>query len=400
MSTKIVTTEQVDAALKGALDILDRAKRAGRPLTEDERAEVTGYQADGARLVRQMHKERDDEFRTLVAGMGKSVVARVDGSPVFGDSSHAGGVKAPGPWAKAFDAAREQYGEKALISPSGSVGVPSPLSVLAPIGDKVETILQLIPGETINSDAYAFLRETVRMHNADTVSVSGTKPTSVYTVERVEHTAETIAHLSEPIPRQYLADAPLLNRYLDGVLREGLQLALEEQVIAGSGVAPDLEGILSASNTLAQPFTTDVLTTCRKAVTALELYSVIPDAWVFHPSDWETLELLTSSDHYLMGQGQGQALPVDKATRRLWGYRVALSLGITQGTAILADFAGSTHLWEREGARVDWSENIYDSVAGKTDFERNLVRYRAEGRWGFAVIRPSGVCVVDLEAGS
>jgi HK97 family phage major capsid protein len=232
------------------------------------------------------------------------------------------------------------------------------------------------------------------------VAAEAAKPESVYTVEKIEATVQTIAHLSQPVPRSYLADAPLLARYLDTVLREGLQLALEEQVIAGDGTAPDLEGILETSGILTQAYSTDVLTTCRKALTALELYSIIPDGWVFHPSDWETLELLTSANHYLMGQGQGQALPVDRARRRLWGVPVALSLGMTEGQAILADFAGSTQLWEREQTRVDWSENVYDSVSGTTDFERNLIRYRCEGRWGFAVTRPHGVCVVDLVSGS
>jgi len=383
MSTKELLLD----ALNAARAICDRVEGEKRGFTPAERDQVERYRKDAEQLKKTLQKESDDDMRRFVAELGK-------------DMPGSRGAKAMGPWATAFEKARQDYGAKALLSPSGSVGVPSPLSVLAPIGDRVETILQLIPGEGTDSDAYAFLRETVRTHNAGTVTAGATKPTSVYTVERVEAICQVIAHLSEPIPRQYLADAPLLNRYLDTVLREGLQLALEEQVIAGSGVAPDLEGILSTANTLAQPFATDILTTCRKAVTALGLYSVIPDAWVFHPSDWETLELLTSSEHYLMGQGQGQALPVDKATRRLWGYPVALSLGIPQGTAILADFAGSTHLWEREGARVDWSENVYDSGAGKTDFERNLVRYRGEGRWGFALLRPFGACVVELEAGS
>ncbi len=125
------------------------------------------------------------------------------------------GQKAMGPWATAFEKARQEYGAKALISTSGSVGVPSPLSVLAPLGDRVETILQLIPAEGTDSDAYAFLRETVRTHNADTVAVGAAKPESAYGTEKIDATVKQIAHLTEPIPRSYLVDAPLPSRYLD-----------------------------------------------------------------------------------------------------------------------------------------------------------------------------------------
>lgn len=352
-------------------------------ITDAERAILdAGRKALRAELpIKSSDKDGDDALRQAIRELGLDS---------WGQSTAKSGA-----WATAFFKAYPQQG-KALITPSGSVGVPSPLSVLAPLGDRVDTILQLIPTEKTDSDGFAFLRETTRTHNADTVAAEGTKPTSIYSVEKVEDKVETIAHLSQPIPRSYLADAPLLSRYLDDVLREGVQLALEEQVLAGTGLDDDLAGILETSGIQTQAYSTDILTTCRKAVTLLEMVSIAPTGWVFHPSDWETIELLTSANHYLMGQAQGQALPVDRARRRLWGVPVALSVGMTEGEAILADFAGSTHLWDREQTRVDWSENVYDSVSGKTDFERNLIRYRAEGRWGFAVTRPNGVVVVSL----
>lgn len=370
-------------ALREVKAIADRAVDEGRDFTPAEQAKVDAvYKAVRAeQAVKQSEKDSDEALRQALRDLGI-------------DNGLGGGSAKRGPWASAYF--KGQQGTKALITPSGSVGVPSPLSVLAPLGDRVDTVLQLIPTEQTDSDGYAFLRETVRTHNADTVAAEGTKPTSVYSVEKVESQVETIAHLSQPIPRSYLADAPLLAEYLDTVLREGVTLALEEQVIGGSGVSPDLEGILETSGVQTQAYSTDILTTCRKAVTLLELVSIAPTGWVFHPSDWETIELLTSANHYLMGAGQGQALPVDRARRRLWGVPVALSVGMTEGDAILADFRGSTHLWDREQTRVDWSENVYDTVSGKSDFERNLIRYRAEGRWGFAVTRPNGVVIVSL----
>jgi HK97 family phage major capsid protein len=89
---------------------------------------------------------------------------------------------------------------------------------------------------------------------------------------------------------------------------------------------------------------------------------------------------------------------VDRAARKLWGLPVAVSSALSDGTGYLADFTGSTRLWQREAVIVDWSEAVYDTVATATDFQRNLVRFRAEGRFGFAVTRPLGVVEMDTAA--
>jgi len=69
------------------------------------------------------------------------------------------------------------------------------------------------------------------------------------------------------------------------------------------------------------------------------------------------------------------------------------------GQALLGDWQFANFL-EMEGVRVEWSEAVYDSGAGASDFERNLVRFRCEGRFGFYVGRPAAWAVVDLTPGS
>ncbi len=59
---------------------------------------------------------------------------------------------------------------------------------------------------------------------------------------------------------------------------------------------------------------------------------------------------------------------------------------------------------------LDWSENMYDANAfpdaetpearGASDFERNLIRFRFEGRFGLEILRPSSIVHVDLVEGS
>lgn len=294
------------------------------------------------------------------------------------------------------------YGTKSLV-PSGSVVVPSLTAGITRYADRPRSILQLVPSTRLEgTDQYSFLRETVRTNNAAVVAVGALKPTSVYSVARVDDSVTTIAHLSEPIPRQTLADADLLRAYVEGSLREGVELELEDEILNGSGSGAHLEGIATVSGTQTQAFSSTMIDTFRKAVTKLETSHIDLSgaAFVLAPADWEFVELSKSSDgEYLVGD----QTPVDRSQRRLWGVQVVTSTAVTAGGAYLVDFRGSTQLWERESVRVDWSENTYDpdgisAGVGASDFQRNMIRFRAEGRWGFAVTRPLGVVEIDTAA--
>ena len=270
--------------------------------------------------------------------------------------------------------------------------VPRLSTGIARTDDRPRSILDVVPVTPLSgTDQYSYLRESVRTNAAAPVVVEGTaiatKPTSTYSVVREDGTVRTIAHLSQPIPRHTLADAALLQGYLEGSLREGVQLALEDQVVGGLGTGVDLLGFAEdpARNT-SVVWSSDLLTTSRKALTELEAVNIRGGVYVFSPLTWETLELLAEADGALLLGG-----PVDRPARRLWGKSVVVSAAVADDVAFLVDFDGSTMLWERESVRVDWSENVYDATAEATDFERNLIRFRAEGRYGFAVLRGDGV---------
>lgn len=256
------------------------------------------------------------------------------------------------------------------------------------------------------TDSLAFLRETVRTHAASTIRPGQIKPTSTYSVEKVEDRARTIAHLSEPIDRATIMDVELLGAYLEGSLRDGVMLELEDQVLNGAGsttgVLDDLDGILATSGVQTQPFDTDRLVTARKAVTVLEDENLDPAgfAWAMTPGEWEGFELLTSTSHFLLSDPgtAGSSLPIDRARRTLWGYPVVTTTAMAAGSALLGDFAGSVAIREREDVRIDWSEAV--TVDGVSAFERNQVVFRAEGRWGLAVMRPSAFVEANLAAGS
>ena len=271
------------------------------------------------------------------------------------------------------------------------------------IGEPVVALRQLLPTIADTAGRWSYLQQSVRTNTAAVVEAGAVKPTSTYSLVRVENHARTIAHLSEPISRQDLDDAPALRSFLDTELRLGLELALEDEIVNGSGIGEHFTGLATVSGSQSQAFATDLLTTTRQAITKLEVISLNPSGWVFHPSDWELIELSTNTTgDYALNQGGGQ-VPVDRAARRLWGVPVALSTTVTAGTGYLADFAGSTTLRIREEARVDWSESVYDPDAlgtgvGASDWTRNMLRWRCEMRAGLDIMRPTGVVEIDLAA--
>jgi HK97 family phage major capsid protein len=381
--------EKRHGALMAAKAFTDKAAQESRELTPDEYKRVSSYLDQADALREQLkEKEADEAIARELANMGYTP----------------DGAGPSGSWSKAFIKGLEPYrgyGQKDLLSPSGAIGLPSPTQDIKPLSDqgRVETMLQLIPRRRIDgTDAISYLRETRREHAAAVVAPGALKPTSTYSIERINDRTRTIAHLSEPVPRQYLSNVPALTRYLDVVLREGLTLALEAEVIGGDGTGEHIEGLEYVPGALEQLFESDIFTVTRKAITSLELFSITPSAWCMHPSDWETFELSQDGELRYTLQEPGAPLPVDRARRRLWGLPVALSMGVTQGRAILADWRGAMELYETESARVDWSENgITDGVG---HFSTNLVQFRAEGQWGLAIYAPGRIVFVDLAAGS
>lgn len=287
----------------------------------------------------------------------------------------------------------------ALLTPSGTAPVSVPLAPL-PVTDprQAQFVAELMPVDEAPGGRFSYLRQTTRVNNAAVVAEGERKPTSIYSLERIDDRTRTVAHLSEPIPRQQINDAGMLRQFLDDELKYGLRLAIDDEIVNGDGTGESMDGILSLATP--QAFATDMMTTARKAITRLQAANLAPSAFVLNPADWESIEL-AAADQFAANSNQPS--PADAMARRLWGVPVMVSNGIAAGTGILGDFATSAVLRVTEQARVDWSENVFDPNAlgagvGASDFERNLIRFRAETRVAIAVLRPIGFVALDLTA--
>lgn len=223
----------------------------------------------------------------------------------------------------------------------------------------------------------------MRNNLAAPVADNATKPTSVYTFEPIEDRARVIAHLSEPLPIRFLDDHEEIKRVLSDQMAEDLYAVLEEEVLVGDGTGEHFLGLAGVAGVRAQAFSVSVLETLRKARTTLTTAGETPTAWVLNHADLEAIDLLRENGATGAFMGDIDA--------RVFGNlpKIGTSV-IPAGTAYLGDWA-QTRLYVRDGGRLD-------ADASGVLFDKNQVKLRYEGRFGWAVLRPAAFAEIDLTA--
>lgn len=297
---------------------------------------------------------------------------------------------------------------KALVySASGSGGnliandrLPGYLELL----QRQLTLLDLIPTTQTTSNMIEYVRELAYTNNAAevaeataTTGTTGTKAESGLTFEEATSPVRTIAHWI-PVTNNLLADAPAIRGIIDNRLIYGLNQRLETQVLAGDGSGANLTGILNTANIqtlgLAAGATyggqANVVDAMFAAMIQVQVTGLaMPSAHVFNPIDWAAVRLMRESaatgnvnpGGYLYGP------PSVAGPMTLWGLPVVQAIGMTQNTAVVADWQMATMLFDREQAAIRVG-------TANDDFIRNIQRILAELRAAFVVFRPTAIARV------
>lgn len=267
--------------------------------------------------------------------------------------------------------------------PSQPTRVPG---IMQPTRDERLTILDLIDRQSIDTNTVEWVQETTAPAGAAPVAEGGTKPESTIAFELKSDSTRTIAHWVN-FGRQVLADESQIQGYVEGRLTYGLLKKINEQVLAGDGVAPNLRGIVNTSGigTYTAPAAEDPLISVRKARTVAELSEYYPDAVVMNPVEWERIELSTDLNGQFRVVGANVA---GGATPRIWGLNVVLSVKLTAsivgtgGKFLVGAFREGATLWERNGVET----YLTDSHA--SNFTANLITLLVEIRAVLSVWRP------------
>ncbi len=244
----------------------------------------------------------------------------------------------------------------------------------------------LAPGRT-NSNMIEYDREVLFTNAAAPVAEGAQKPQSELQFEEKTAAVRTIAHWMRHSV-QILADAPALASIIDQRLRYGLSYKEEEQLLNGSGVGQNLDGLVTNATAYAASFAVAAETQIDKlrlAMLQVYLSEYMPTGHVLNPIDWAVIETLKDADgRYLIGNPVGQVQPM------LWGLPVVTTQAMTVDKFLTGAFDMGAQIFDRQDATVEVSTEDGDN------FQKNKVTIRAEERLTLVIYRPQAFVFGDL----
>jgi HK97 family phage major capsid protein len=273
---------------------------------------------------------------------------------------------------------------------AGPLIQPQRLGMVQPTQQRLFIRDLLSWGRTV-SNSLEYVRESGFTNSAAPVSENpaSPKPESDITFELDQDPVATIAHWIRA-SKQVLSDAPMLTSYIDGRLRYGLKLKEELQLLKGSGVGLNINGIYTQASEYSNPGVVveheTMIDRLRIAILQAELAEYSPDGLVLSPIDWATIELTKdSTNRYLFASLQGLAVPM------LWGRPIVASKSMDAGDFLVGSFQQGAQGWDREDASVTVSNQDRDN------FVKNMVTILCEERVGLTVFRPEAFVKGDFD---
>lgn len=254
------------------------------------------------------------------------------------------------------------------------------------------TLEAFLPSMPTSSNAVEFTKEASFTNSAAESAEGSAKAESALTWSLVNMPVSTVAHWIK-ISRQLAADNAALAAYVDTRMRYGVNLKVEQQLVAGDGTAPNISGILDAGNFTAHGIANAALgSTLKKLVLIRQIMAASwaagfpADGILLNPADWATIEI------ELMTTAAGQTLysVSEGGQPRLFGVPVIQSVGMTADNVAVGAFAQAYMVYNREGVVVEMSDSDSDN------FTKNLITIRAERRLALATERPAAVRAGDL----
>jgi HK97 family phage major capsid protein len=242
----------------------------------------------------------------------------------------------------------------------------------------------LMPQGTTTQIAIVYMEETTFTNNAAAVAEGATKPEAALALTERTAPVRKIA-VTLPVTDELMMDVPALEGYIDARLATMIQLKEEDYLLNGTGVAPQITGILNNANLQTQAKGADPTPTAvYKAIVKIQTTAFSePSGYVTHPLDWQDIVTLQdTTGRYIWGD------PSAVTIQRIWGLPVISTTAMTQNTGLVGDFAMGAMIFRRTGLTMEVTNSNED------DFKKNILRIRAEERLALAVWRGAAFCQV------
>jgi HK97 family phage major capsid protein len=261
-------------------------------------------------------------------------------------------------------------------------------------------VIDLMTRIPLMGDTMEWVEVTARTNNAAPVAeatsaADGLKPESALTFAERTQAVQTIAHWI-PITRRAAADAPQLRAYIDQFLLDGLVVKVEDQLVNGTGVSPQLRGILNATtvwniqtydiSVALNPTRLDAVATAASLIMSGLEGQFEPTGLLVNPLDWFSINFLMAKDTTGQYLGVGPfASPQTLA--QIWGIPVVVTKAVPVGTQLLGDFRQAL-VGDREQAALYMTDSHSDF------FIRNILTILAELRLAFALLVPQAFVAI------
>jgi HK97 family phage major capsid protein len=255
---------------------------------------------------------------------------------------------------------------------------------VVPFATRPIQVADLIPQTETSQSAIQYMEETTFTNNAAEIAEAGTYPEAALALTEQSSLVRKIA-VFLPITDEQLEDEPQVRGYIDNRLPFMVRQRLDAQILAGSGTAPNLRGILNVVGIQTQAKGADPTPDAiYKAIVKVEVTGqAIANGVVMHPNDWQDIRLLRTADGiYIWGN------PSDSGPERIWGLQVVRAQAATENTALVGDFANFSELAIRRGIDVQVSNSH------STFFVEGKQAIRADLRAALVIYRPAAFCTV------
>ena len=283
--------------------------------------------------------------------------------------------------------------ERALTIPaSGSYG-PVAAPVLPRMPDAM-TMRGLVTVVSTGLNSVPYFRMPTRFTDelgATVVAQGALKPEATINPVQVDAPTRWIAGWI-PVPREILDDEATVRGWIDGVLGNLVLTREMDQILNGTGVAPQLTGIRNTVGIRTQALVIgDVLATVGKAIGQVELEEVGgATGVVMHPTTFWSLVTTRQANRVDVSAGEAIMDPNSvnaSAPPGLWGTPVIRTRRIPVDRALAGVFSTDI-LWERQ--------QVVIRVDEYTLMTTNVVRILAEERVAFGVPFPGAHCEATL----
>lgn len=378
-----VSDQLKDAALQAEKDI-----KAHQQLSQETRANVDKLLTQQGELQARLATAEQMLAKVQNGGASPGVPQSLGAQFTESDGFKAFASNPAGSFRMSFSASITSADSSAgdLVVPDRVPGIQAPAM-------RRLTIRDLIAWGRTSSNSIEYARELLFTNNAAPVleNPSAGKPKSDITFEADSAPIVTIPHWIHA-SKQILSDVPMLQSYIDGRLRYGLKLKEETQLLKGSGVGLNMNGMYTQASNYVNPGVVVQAETridrLRLALLQVELSEYWADAIVISPLDWAAIELTKTSDNaYLFANPRVQLLPA------LWGRNVVPTQSMDAGDFLVGAFGGGMAVqgWDREDVSVKIS------LEDRDNFIKNMATILCEERVGLTVYRPSAFVKGDFD---